>query len=53
MMVKSQGISGYDLDLLPNHYMALGNILTLLEPLFTHLQNYYNDYNISLSYCEN
>lgn len=45
MMVKSWGTSGYDLDLLSNHYMTLGKILTLLEPMFTHLQNDYNDYN--------
>ena len=49
-MVKSRGISGYDLDLLPNHYMALGNILTLLELIFEIIVMIIT---ISLSYCEN
>lgn len=57
-MFKSLDRSRYELDLLLNPYMTLGKILNLLEPLFFHLQNYYNDYmimiiTISLSYCEN
>ena len=56
-MFKSLGRSRYELDLLLNPYMTLGKILNLLEPLFFHLQNDYNDYmimiiTISLSYCE-
>lgn len=56
-MVKSLGRSGYQLDLLLNHSMTLGKILNLLEPLFPHVHNDYNDYgndyNRALSYCEN
>lgn len=57
-MTQSSGSYWYELDLLLNHYRTLGKIVNLLEPLFTHLKNDYNDYmmmiiTIPMSCCEN